>query len=96
MTDETPTAPDCFGDLDVVFPISDDGLRASPAACLACDRKTACLAAALKRAAGLAMQEERVDQAYASGMIGFFQRWSRKKDLQRRRRRAPVKKKAPA
>ena len=50
MTDETPTAPDCFGDLDIVFPMGDDGLRASPAACLACDRKTACLAAALKQA----------------------------------------------
>ena len=95
MTDETPKAPDCFGDLDIVFPMGDDGLRASPAACLACDRKTACLTAALKHAAGLAMQEERVDKAYATGMIGFFQRWSRKKDLQRRRRGAPGKKRGP-
>jgi hypothetical protein len=34
---------------------------------------------------GLGVREESVDRAYAAGMIGFFQRWSRKKDLRRRR-----------
>ena len=39
---------------------------------------------------GLGVREESVDRAYAAGMIGFFQRWSRKKDL--RRRQADAKK----
>jgi hypothetical protein len=30
---------------------------------------------------GLTVREELVDRAYASGMVGFFERWSRKKAL---------------
>lgn len=33
---------------------------------------------------GLKVREESVDRAYESRMIGFFERWSRKKDLRRR------------
>jgi len=33
---------------------------------------------------GLMLQEKYVDRAYQSGMIGFWSRWSRKKNIQRR------------
>lgn len=82
MTNETN--PECFGDLETVFPMGEDGLRASPEKCLSCDLKTECLREAMARRNGLKMREERVDKAYESGMLGFFQRWSRKKDLQRK------------
>jgi len=34
---------------------------------------------------GLTVKEETVDRAYASGVIGFWTRWSRKKALTRER-----------
>jgi len=33
---------------------------------------------------GLHAQEEFVDRAYTSGMMGFLERWSKKKDLWRK------------
>jgi len=35
---------------------------------------------------GLDAREEVVDRAYTSGVIGFLERWSRKKDLKRRKK----------
>ncbi len=72
----------CFGDLDIVFPMGEDGLRTSPEKCLSCALKTECLRKAMTKKNGLKMREEYVDRAYDSGMMGFFQRWSRKKHLQ--------------
>ncbi|MBU0987999.1 MAG: hypothetical protein KKH68_12190 [Proteobacteria bacterium] len=71
----------CFGKLEAVFPVGQDGLRETPESCMACVDKTACLKSAVAGADGLKVQEEGVDRAYASGMITFFQRWSRKKQL---------------
>jgi len=34
---------------------------------------------------GLAVQEEMIDRAYRGGVIGFFQRWSRKKTIHRQK-----------
>lgn len=82
MTSNGP--PSCFGRMEIVFPVSEDGLRHSPETCQACRHKTDCLRTAMKCKAGLEMQEEKVDQAYASGMVGFLERWSKKKDLQRK------------
>lgn len=64
--------------------MGDDGLRHTPQACLPCVYKTECLRHAMDQDEGLAVREETVDRAYASGLIGFWQRWSRKKNLQRR------------
>lgn len=36
---------------------------------------------------GLTVREEIVDRAYASGMVGFFERWSRKKALNTQKQR---------
>ena len=75
--------PSCFGDLQTVFPLRSDGLRATPTSCLQCVHKTACLRQAMGKRAGLSVREEMIDRAYRGGMIGFFQRWSHKKNLHR-------------
>ena len=77
--------PVCFGDLDTVFPMGEDGLRHTPAGCMTCEHKTGCLRAAMKAGSGDQVREEMVDRAYDSGLIGFFQRWSRKKHYHHRR-----------
>jgi len=77
---------DCFGELETVFPMGDDGLRHTPPICLECADKTECLRAGLRGQAGLKVHEEHIDQSYRSGMISFMERWSRKKSLERRRK----------
>ena len=75
-----PTNPlDCFGQLEKVFPVGEEGLRMSPPECMKCPHATPCLQAAMARPEGLKLQEERVDQAYERGLIGKIERWSRKK-----------------
>ena len=91
MTDRKENYPSCFGALDSVFPKSDDGLRTTPEACFACSYKTECLRSAMSRSGGLQVREEIVDRAYESGMIGFLDRWSKKKDLSRRRKESKSK-----
>jgi hypothetical protein len=75
--------PYCFGKLETVFPLAEDGLRHTPESCMICRTKTECLRAALKKNEGLKVQAEKVDRAYASGMMGFLERWSKKKSLDR-------------
>ena len=78
-----PKTPECYGDLEKVFPEGSDGLRRSPPLCMACVFKTECLRDAMSKKEGLKVQEKNVDRAYESGMMGFFARWSRKKELHR-------------
>jgi hypothetical protein len=73
--------PYCYGKLDTVFPKGADGLRHSPESCLPCIYKTECLRQAMQGKKSVTVREEWVDRAYASGMIGFLDRWSRKKTL---------------
>ena len=77
--------PECFGDLDIVFPMGDDGLRQTPPDCFRCPDKTECLRTGLRGQAGLKIHEEHIDRSYQSGMISFVERWSRKKRLEQRR-----------
>jgi hypothetical protein len=81
MTEKKDKCPPCYGDLETVFPMGEEGLRQTPASCMPCDCKTSCLRKAMADKGGLAVHEELVDRAYASGMVGFFERWSRKKAL---------------
>ena len=81
MTDSSP--PKCFGDLETVFPLCDDGLRETPPSCMRCEHKTECLRTAIGKASGYAVREEMVDRAYRGGVIGFLQRWSQKKNIYR-------------
>ena len=73
--------PYCFGDLATVFPMGPDGLRTTPESCLYCCCKTECLRTAMAGAQGVLVREETVDRAYRAGLMGFFERWSRKKAL---------------
>lgn len=73
--------PHCFGVLDNVFPKGCNDLRSSPESCFVCYCKTECLQTALSGADGLEVQAESVDRAYSAGVIGFWERWSRKKTL---------------
>lgn len=73
----------CFGDIDTVFPLKADGLRATPEVCMQCNDKTACLRKALTSRDGLNVREEMIDRAYRGGIMGFFQRWSQKKSIHR-------------
>lgn len=77
--------PDCYGVLEIVFPQAGSGLRESPDKCFDCPWKTECLKSAMLESAGLQMREEVVDRAYRSGMMSFFERWSKKKELHRKR-----------
>ena len=76
--------PNCFGELEKVFPKTQDGLRSTPEACLECLHKTACLRSAMEGAGGVKVREEIVDRAYNSGMMSFVERWSKKKELKRK------------
>ena len=78
--------PPCFGELEKVFPVSENGLRNTPDSCmLCCHHKTECLKNAIQeKPVGLKTQEDLVDRAYSGGLIGFFERWSRKKAINRK------------
>jgi hypothetical protein len=77
--------PACFGVLENVFPMRSDGLRQTPESCMVCYCKTLCLRTAVGRKDGLKVKEEMIDRAYSSGSIGFFERWSKKKSLYRKK-----------
>ena len=81
MTVNQNKYPPCFGDLEIVFPEGEEGLRHTPESCMICCYKTQCLRKAMAEKGGITVREEMVDRAYASGMLGFFERWSRKKNL---------------
>jgi len=86
MMNDNTEYPSCFGDLDIVFPMGENELRHTPESCMACFYKTKCLREAMAGKSGLRVREEKVDRAYASGMIGFIERWSNRKDLHRRKK----------
>lgn len=93
MASDTDSNPKCFGDLNTVFPLRSDGLRVTPVSCLQCRLKTACLRSAMGRKAGLSVREEMIDRAYRGGIMGFVQRWSRKKSIHRLKHAAePIRK----
>ncbi len=73
--------PECFGELNVVFPKGDDGFRNSPESCMPCPVKTRCLREAMAGSDGLRAKEEFTDRAYQAGRIGFMERWLRKKEF---------------
>lgn len=89
MTSGKSKYPECFGVLENVFPKTESGLRETPESCLlSCRHKTECLRKAMSHGPEAAQaKEERVDQAYDAGMLSFFERWARKKDLKRKKNR---------
>lgn len=76
--------PECFGQLERVFPMGSHGLRETPDHCMFnCPHKTQCLKQAMSGSGGLNVKHEMVARGEKAGTIGFFQRWSRKKKLHR-------------
>lgn len=92
MTDHDEDNPACYGDLDQVFPLGKDNLRHSPESCMVCFYKTDCLRTALKGPGGIVARKEMTNRAYAGGSIGFFERWSRRKALDRRSKKTAANK----
>ncbi len=84
MIDMGQGPPECYARLETVFPKGEDGLRHTPESCMACDYKTGCLRNAMAGARGLKARAEYVDRAYDAGLIGFFSRWSKRKDIHRK------------
>jgi len=78
--------PYCYGKLECVFPMGSHDLRETPESCMVCYCKTECLRTAMQSADAVQVREEKVDRAYESGMMGFMERWSRKKALHQKRR----------
>ncbi len=79
----TETKKECFGILDKVFPMGEDGLRETVTSCFDCPSKVACLRAALATEEGLMFRSGILDREPASGLAGKIKRWSEKKQLDR-------------
>ena len=74
---------ECFGILDNVFPVSDNGLREIVADCFQCPDRILCLKTAIGTKEGIEMREKLLDRAIGKGFINRLQNWSRKKELNR-------------
>ena len=79
----TENRKECFGILDEVFPVGENGLRETVTACFDCPQKVACLKAALATKEGLMFRSEILDRAPATGLAGRIKKWSEKKQLHR-------------
>lgn len=84
---DSQNMPECFGFLERVFPMGENGLRHSPGPCMTCAHKTECLKAAVSKDKGLQVKEEKVDRAWQAGRISFLQRWARKKSIHKNRQK---------
>ncbi|MCB2228036.1 MAG: hypothetical protein KQH53_15255 [Desulfarculaceae bacterium] len=84
MSNPAPTRPDCFGDLERVFPTSEQGLREIAAGCWDCAARVDCLrAAATAKDGGEKLAEEKALREDPDGVAGFVRRWSRRKSKAR-------------
>ena len=73
----------CYGILDRVFPMGDQGARQVPPACFECSDRVACLKEAINTKEGLEMKAQLLVRAEKGGLIGRFRRWSEKKHISR-------------
>ncbi|MCF8070306.1 MAG: hypothetical protein K9L30_17120 [Desulfobacterales bacterium] len=76
--------PECFSCLDKIFPMGENDFRSTPVSCEPCPYKLECLKAAIDGPDGLKLKEEYIDRAYKSGLIGFVERWAKKKAIRRK------------
>ena len=80
--------PECFGILEKVFPMTDKGLRQTPDECFYhCPVKTKCLQQAMATKDGIKVEEEIIERGTQSGAMNFFERWSRKKQVYRKKQK---------
>ena len=85
MKKRHPKTPACFGNLETVFPMGKEGLRHTPEKCIKCQYKTPCLKEAVNGPEGTMVKEEVLTRSYEAGITGFWERWSRKKALYRKK-----------
>jgi len=79
----TQSHKDCFGILDKVFPMGNEGLREIVPSCFDCPDRKACLQAALQTEEGFELRSQALDRSSARGLVGRLRRWSEKKELSR-------------
>jgi hypothetical protein len=79
----THSHKDCFGMLDKVFPMGNEGLREIVPSCFDCPDRKACLQAALQTEEGFELRSQALDRSSARGLVGRLRRWSEKKELSR-------------
>jgi len=80
--------PDCFGNLEKVFPMTEKGLRQTPDDCFYhCPVKTKCLRQAMTTKDGVKVEEEIIERGTKAGVMNFFERWSRKKQVHRKQKK---------
>ena len=82
--------PECFGVLDHVFPLADDGLRYVRKECTPCPRVKDCLRTASQSREGLNMRISRMEAlsyGKGEGLSGFLRRWSELKQISRKQRK---------
>lgn len=85
MTHHDQDLPECFGNLEKVFPKKANGLRETPEDCyFHCPVKTRCLRQAMATKDGVQVEEEIIERSTKAGAMTFFERWSRKKQAHRR------------
>ena len=77
---------DCFGILDNVFPVGNEGLREIVPECFECSLKKECLQAALQTDQGFELRSEVLDRSSSGGLMGSLKRWSDKKALSKRQK----------
>ena len=79
MVDDNADRPECFGRLETVFPMGEEGIRTTPPECMKCSLVKSCIQTAMRGPEGLKLEEARVDRAYEYGLIGRLDCWSKKK-----------------
>jgi len=80
--------PKCFGDLDIVFPLTDEGYRKTPEKCIkSCAYKKECISFALDSEKGIEKKQEMLDASYESGNTSFFSRWAIKKNIENQKKK---------
>jgi hypothetical protein len=82
----TQNRKDCFGLLDNVFPMGDEGLREIVPECFQCPDRKECLQTALQTKEGFQLRSEALDRSSSGGLMGRLKRWSDKKTLSKRRK----------
>ncbi len=87
MKEERKDRPDCFGILDEVFPMGEEGIREVRERCIDCPFRVECLREAIQTEEGLKMREEMMERMPVRGVGDWVRRWSEKKMLYRMRKK---------
>jgi hypothetical protein len=79
---------ECFGVLEKVFPMGEDGLREIDVKCFDCPLKKECLQKALSTREGLEFRASLLERMPVVSIGDRIKRWSQRKELSRRMKEA--------